>query len=76
MAVSWRQGILYADDDPESGDADEYSSGSGRNMRLLWKATAFWELNGNAAADPELPRRAFDDIHAGLLKYAEPCEPI
>ncbi len=38
--------------------------------------TDFGELNGNIAVNLELLRRAFDNLYANMVKYAEPSEPI
>ena len=38
--------------------------------------TAFGELNGKVAVNLELLRRAFDNLYANLVKYAEPTAII
>ncbi len=38
--------------------------------------TEFGELGGNVEVNLELLRRAFDNLYANLVKYAEPSKPI
>ena len=38
--------------------------------------TDFGKLDGNVAVNLELLRRAFDNLYANLVKYAEPSQPI
>ncbi len=38
--------------------------------------TCFEELRGTIAVNLELLRRAFDNLYANLVKYAEPAQPI
>ena len=38
--------------------------------------TDFGQLHGTVEINLELLRRAFDNLYANLVKYAEPCKPI
>ncbi len=66
----------------ESRDADglfaqfwqEYAFALG--SRGFAVETDFGELDGRVSVNLELLRRAFDNLYANLLKYAEPSQPI
>ena len=72
----------WEDPELESRDADEL-------MQQFWQeyafaleshgftvATDFNELNGTVAVNLELLRRAFDNLYANLVKYADAAQPI
>ncbi len=66
----------------ENRDADEVFSQFWQEYAFALEShgfsveTDFGELNGNIAVNLELLRRAFDNLYANMVKYAEPSEPI
>lgn len=66
----------------ESCDADEVFSQFWQEYAFTLEShgfaveTEFGELGGNVAINLELLRRAFDNLYANLVKYADPSKPI